>query len=961
MILLVRAAALLTILACANVAHALDPTRALTQSVQRIWQVQQGLPQAWIYSVVQASDGYLWLGTQAGLVKFDGVRFARLPEYEMAGVSNDKLWVTHVIEDSEHALWVGTAQAGLIRLQAGSATRYASAQGLPDGKIQCLFGDKQGSVWACLPTGLAELTHGTIRVLGVADGLPEPDVRGACMAPDGTLYAATAKSRLAAWSRSRFVERRLPLPESATVQALLCGSDGVVWVGSSQGLIRIGAGREARLTRADGLADDSVLALAEGRDGSVLVGTTNGFSRVRPGFIDSFGPKDGLSQSTVYALHEDRDGSLWVATKHGLNQFIDSRGLSYTTSEGLPSNSTGPVLQDRQGTIWVGTLDGGLARFDGRAFTTLTEANGLTANAILALSEDSDGDLWVGTASGLNRLRQGRVTATWTTRNGLPDNRVRALYRDAAGAMWIATPGGAAVFRRGALTRVPDPRGSTASPILAFGERSDHQVFAAPEETSSLEQADALYRDRQGLIWVGTIGRGLRLMDGERTTNFSVLDGLFDDVIYGIAEDDQGRLWMACSKGIFFVNRSDLIAFAAGTIRSFESTPYSPLEALRTVECQAGVQPAVAKTADGRLWFSTIRGVIVIDPHHFERRLVPPAVTVESVVVNGERRPAGTVQRLAAGLNNVEFSYGAASLVAPARISFRYRLEGIDSDWIHAGPRREAFYANLPPGRFRFIVAACTPDGACNENSNPIAFAIAPRLYQRWWFSALAVVALSLGGVAVYRLRIRTLKDQFDLVLAERGRIARELHDTLIQGFSGITMAMQAMVSRLPSSQERQTLEGIVADAGVAMRDARRSLMGLRTHDSQSGLAAAVEQVARQVTNGHEMRLKLQLVDPQAELAPEVAYNLVRVTQEAVLNAVKHSEARVVKVTLNGSPHQVQLSVSDDGIGFDHVMAGPEGHFGLVGMRERAAHIGADLQIVSEPGRGTTVSVQVAT
>lgn len=950
----------LAIVAASQNALALDTSRSLTQAIHRIWQAQQGLPQAWIYSVAQTADGYLWLGTQTGLVKFDGVRFTVASQHELDGISNNELWVTRLLEDREGALWIGTARAGLIRLKSGRATRFSTEHGLPAGSIQCLFEDPRGHVWACTPNGLAELTDGDVRVYSTADGLSSSDVRAACMTSEGTVLAGVSgDTALSTWNGENFTRRPLAMSTSAVVQTMLCGSHRTVWVGTSDGLIRIDAAGERHLRVADGLAADSILTLMESTDGSVFAGTTNGFSRIRGADIDSLRPQDGLSQSTVYALFEDREGSLWAATKHGLNQFIDGRAIPYTTSEGLPSNNTGPVIQDRRGMIWVGTLGAGLARFDGRTFVTLTTADGLTSNTIRSLTEDLSGDLWVGSEGGVNRLRDGRVIATWTVGNGLPDNRVRALYTDRSGAVWIATAGGPAVVRSGRLVRAVDVRRATPGAIFAFAETPGHEILAAPDDSPSFSHAAAMYRDRDGLLWVGTLGAGLRLVDGDRTFTFSVLDGLFDDVIYGIVEDDYGRLWIACSKGIFSVNRNDLIQFAAGEVSQFVSTPYSPLDGLRTVECQPGVQPAVVRAADGRLWFSTIRGVLVIDPAHFERKLLPPSVTLEDVVVNGERRRPTDVQTLPAGSTNLEFNYTATSFIAPARITFRYRLDGLDNAWVEAGSRREAYYSNLAPGSFQFRVAACTPDGSCSEDTSAVvAFTIAPRFYQHRGFIPLCAAVIALGGVAAYRLRIRRLKEQFDLVLAERGRIARELHDTLIQGFSGITMAMQAVATRLAPGDERRKLEGIVADAGQAMREARQSLTGLRTQDSaSSGLAGAVAQAARQLTETNGVKLKLSLAD--CEVPADVEYHLLRIVQEATLNAVKHSGARTLRITLKSAARKIVLSVKDDGAGFDHATSPPQGHFGLIGMRERAAQIGADLIIASAPGEGTTVQVQL--
>jgi signal transduction histidine kinase len=313
---------------------------------------------------------------------------------------------------------------------------------------------------------------------------------------------------------------------------------------------------------------------------------------------------------------------------------------------------------------------------------------------------------------------------------------------------------------------------------------------------------------------------------------------------------------------------------------------------------------------------------------------------------------------LPAGRNNVEFGYTGVSFIAPSRITFRYLLEGFDKTWVDAGARRQAFYTNLPPGRFRFRISACAADDVCSDMPNAVAFGIESRYYQRAWFIPLCVAILALAGWTGYGLRIRRLRAQFNLILAERGRIARELHDTLIQGFAGITMAMQALAARLPSSGARATLEEIVADAGQSLREARRSLAGLRSRpDTPSQLAAALAQTARSLTDAQDLRLKLTLNDQRPDLPADVSYNLVRIAQEAMLNAVRHSGARTLDVKLESTSKRLHLSVNDDGTGFDDEVAPPLGHYGLIGMKERAAQIGADFEVTSERGRGTTVSV----
>jgi signal transduction histidine kinase len=329
-------------------------------------------------------------------------------------------------------------------------------------------------------------------------------------------------------------------------------------------------------------------------------------------------------------------------------------------------------------------------------------------------------------------------------------------------------------------------------------------------------------------------------------------------------------------------------------------------------------------------------------------------VVIEDVTVNGARENPNDIDRLAPGRKNVEFTYTGLSLVVPTRITFRYMLEGFDKQWIDAGIRREATYTNLPPSKYKFRVTACNIDGVCNEAGSSLEFELAPQFFQRIWFWPAVAILIGAGIWAGYKLRIRRLREQFGLILTERNRIARELHDTLIQGLSGITMEMQALAARIKSPDDKQRLGEIIEDAGTCLRETRRSVAGLRS--GNSGLAAAIEQAARQITETKDIKLKLNLKNRPTGLAPDVEYNLVRIAQEAVTNSVKHSGARTVEVALDYMPKALRLEVKDDGSGFaenGHV----NGHYGLIGMKERASHIGASLDLASAPGRGTTVSV----
>ena len=350
----------------------------------------------------------------------------------------------------------------------------------------------------------------------------------------------------------------------------------------------------------------------------------------------------------------------------------------------------------------------------------------------------------------------------------------------------------------------------------------------------------------------------------------------------------------------------------------------------------------------------------MVDPSRLVRVLPPTPVVVEELFVNGQSRDPGTVHKLSPGMSNVSFEYTALSLVVPMRIAFRYKLEGFDPDWVEAGTRREAFYTNLPPGNYQFRVAARNSDGANWEVGQPVTFTILPHFYQTFWFLPSCLLAVGLAIFGAYRLRVRTIKEQMRAVVAERSRIAREFHDTLMQGFSGVTMEMQALSARLPHSQERGTLEEIIRDAANCVRDARRSVAGLR-HDpmADSGLSAAIAQAARQLTETGDIRLRLNMRSCPRRLPVDVEYNLLRIVQEAITNAVKHSVAHSIDLTLDGSGRHILLAIEDDGSGFGSVdpTEGRTGHYGIIGMRERATQIGATLRIDSEAGRGTAIRV----
>jgi ligand-binding sensor domain-containing protein/two-component sensor histidine kinase len=954
-------------------AAALDPHFSLTQYNHRIWFTQQGFTQGTVQRIFQGPQGYLWLGTQRGLVRFDGVKFT--PAESIFPSLPANLWVRAGLEDKKGGIWIGTNDAGVFYLKDHTVVRYSAKDGLPSDGVSCLLQSPDGNVWACTANGMARIREGQIEAFGKNVPSAPLVAYSACEDSEGSLWIGDNASTVTRYHDGSFTPMRLKtLPPGFGIISLNC-SDRVVWAGTSVGLVRLEGGNERLFTQRDGLPDDIVYALSSGSDGILWIGTKGGFSRYRNGEFANFGTREGLTQSSVFSMFEDREGSLWVGTKHGLNQFLDSRATPYTTNEGLPSNNVGPVMEDSRGDVWVGTLDAGLAHLEGKRFTSITTRQGLASNLVRTLADDLQGSLWVGTDGGLNRLRLGKVEARFTTVQGLPSNSVTALYRSLAGAMWVGTSAGPASFQDG---RFVVPPGAPAEPVVAMGEDAQgHPLFsterfvyivkngkAAPFEPAGIafRLVDVFYLDPDGLLWLGTDGLGLKLVDGDEVTSYGTREGLFDNTIYGILRDDTDRLWMSCSKGVFSVPRTELRKVAIGDERRVTSTPFIPTDGQRVIEGQGDVSPAAWTMGDGRLWFSTIRGLIVLDTTRTQV-ISPPQVAIEDPVVNGQIQQASALGSLPPGQKNLDFHYTGLSFLAPAAITFRYKLDGYDKDWIDAGDRREAFYTNLPPGTFRFEVVACTRDGQCGQQASAVDFSLAYYYYQRIWFYPLLAVLAAGAAWLVYRFRIAQVRNKYDLIVNERSRIARELHDTLIQGFSGITMTLQAFGSRLHKPEDKEALEDIIQDAAACLTETRRSVAGLRSGGGgeESGLAEAIADAARQITETKDVHLTLNIEKMPPRLPADVEFNLLRIAAEALSNCVKHSGANNIEVALDSSGGKVHLEVRDDGSGFVRKENGytSEGHYGLVGMKERAAQIGAELDVRSTPGRGTTVSVDL--
>ncbi len=808
-------AAVSGLLCAAAPAAALNPDKAVTQYAHDVWLPDNGLPQVTVMDMVQTLDGYLWIATQGGLARFDGVRFTVFDKHNTEAFSGAS--VEALEEDSYGNLWVATTEGGLIRRSpSGEFTLYTADDGLASNVVLSVLEDSKGTLWVGTNAGLNRFRDGKLERLPESSGL------------------ATAR-----------VERML---EDRT---------GQLWLGTQGlGLCRLLDGNATCIDRDDGLGSNAVVSLAESADGSLWIGNESaGLDRYHDGLLYHHGPEQGMPEDTVYDLLEDRDGNLWIATDgHGVLRFADGTFTALTPAEGLSGRRCTSLLEDREGSLWIGTFTGGLNRLRDATFVTIAARDGLSADPIWTVLEDrhgaiwvgampglnrivdrqivpfagqqevadcqvqslleaADGALWVGTArQGLKRLWQGRWTS-WTTRNGLASNAVFGIVQGHDGVIWVST--------RDGLSRIDDEgiRSYTTAdglphnslrPMLVdsqgtlwVGTRGGGVALVKNAEITTFDPGVELgpahltiltiHEDREGAIWIGT-GGGLLRYRNEVTRLLDHSSGLYDEHIHKILEDDAGNYWMSCNNGIFSISKESMTDFFTGRSDRVESQVYGRSDGLLSSECNGGSEPAGWRDRDGRMWFPTIRGVVSLDPDNLQVNPVMPPVIIEEVLVDGRSLDVDRDVVLAPGTQHYDFRYTALTFLGTDKVRFRYKLEGLDSDWIEAGTRRTAYYNTLPPGEYVFQVVACNSDGIWNVNGASYRLIQKPHFHETKTFYAFCVFVLVFLVAGLFMVRIRQMrKREEELVRAvgERTRelrqLARELKElTLIDPLTGL-------------------------------------------------------------------------------------------------------------------------------------------------------------------------------
>ncbi|HWS17000.1 MAG TPA: two-component regulator propeller domain-containing protein, partial [Candidatus Elarobacter sp.] len=753
------------------------------------------MPQNSIQALLQTRDGYLWFGTQEGLVRFNGVEFKVFNKTTTPAIRHNDIRALY--QDRDGALWIGTFGGGLVRYKDGQFSNYTVQQGLSNNSVSSILQDRQGNLWIGTNDGLNELMNGRFITFNRKNGLSDNTVQVLAEDDNGRLVVAMRNGLDVIVNGKPMGSYSGLITEKKVVKALLSDRAGRLWIGTeSHGLDSLSAGKlthygaqqglpdapvhtiyqDERATiwagtegggvcrllggrfdcysSKNGLSGDFVESILQDHEGNLWVGTeTGGVNSFKEGALTNYGQEVGLKGSprTVF---QDPDGSLWIGTSTGLFRMKDYKVTPYLTDKGPANNYVYGMFQDHLGNMWVGTDEGGLNKFTGHSVRNFRKSDGLADDWIPAVMEDRAGDIWVGTFSGgVSRFHNGKFT-NYTTREGLGSNRVWAIHLDHEGQLWFGTDAGLSLLRDGKFI--------------------NFDIHEASPEGPGMGSVSVIYEDADHVFWIGTYGGGLKLFKDGKFTSITMFQGLFDDTIWSILEDDLGNFWMSSNRGIFRVKKSELIEVAAGRLSSFTSQSYGVADGMESVECNGGSQYSGWKTRDGKLLFACLKSVVVVDPNNLPRNPLQPPVVIETVKINQQENVAPGA-RLPAGAGELEFKYAALSYFAPEKVIFKCMLEGFEKNWTTPSTPGFVRYTNLSPGRYTFRVKAANNDGVWNETGASFSFYLAPRFYQTTWFYSLCALVLVISSIGIYLLRIRHVRVRERELVTLVDRRTREL------------------------------------------------------------------------------------------------------------------------------------------------------------------------------------------
>jgi len=968
---------------------AVDPSLHISQYGHTAWRIQDGVFSGMPNAISQTTDGYVWIGTDSGLVRFDGVRF--VPWTPPDGKRLPSSDVTSLLGARDGSLWIGM-EGGLSHWDNRDLTTYL----IEPTRINSIIEDHNGTVWFvrsrlsdAADGGLCRVIGTIVRCYGKSDGLSGSDGAVSLVEDSvGSLWIGsdTAVVRWKPGSSSTFNLGELKSRQGINgAKSLAVTPDDSIWVGidlAGRGLglqqIVHGIRKPFVIPELDG-STLQVFGLFLDHENALWIGTQNqGIYRVRGRKVDHFHSADGLSSDSVNRFYEDREGNLWVSTTKGIDCFRDVRVATFSSREGLTTPEVDSVLATHDGTVWIGG-DEALDAIHADVVFSVQAGKGLPGNQVTSLLEDHAGQLWVGIERTMSIYKNGSFRRI-DKPDGKPIGLVVGMTEDLDHNVWVETTGPPRTLIRihdlkvqqefpvpqmpAARKVAADPKGGIWLGLmngdLARYRHGKTEIFAFKHGDDS--RVNQLIVSSDGSVLGATPLGVVGWKEGKQQT-LTVRNGLPCDVVHALIEDSHRALWLYTQCG--------LVEIAGTELQRWWGQPDITLQ-LRSFDAFDGVQPGHApfggasRSPDGRLWFANGVVLQMIDPDQLAGNAIPPPVHIEGLVADRRNYPVGKDLRLPPLTRDLEIDYTALSFVVPQKVRFRYRLEGRDAAWQEPGTRRQAFYSDLRPGRYRFQVIACNNDGIWNEAGASLDFSVAPAWYQTNWFRALCLVSGGFIVCVVYRLRVRQISRaigaRFDERLAERTRMARDLHDTFLQTIQGSKLvADHALKPSIDPAQMRGAMEQLSVWLGRATQEGRAALNSLRAATTQSNdLADALRRVTKDDLIPSSMAVTFSVVGDAREMHPIVRDEIYRIGYEAIRNACTHSGASQLEVELRYARGLV-LRVSDNGTGIDPDIAdrGKDGHFGLQGMRERAARIGGSLTLGSSSNSGTEIKLVV--
>lgn len=971
------------------------------------WTTDNGLPQNGVRAIVQTPDGYLWFTTFDGLVRFDGLKFTVFDKGNTKGIINNRFYILFAATDG--TLWTATEDGSMTIYRNGIFTSYdrdqvpgssitsfgADATGEtriltdkgyyyfregqfvfsapvePEDPQKRIYNGKSGAKWTITSGEVRQLKDGREVIYPInIKNISKVDVLFSCyedrqgslwLGELGVIYNFRE-------GRITYYEQKDGIPVNTYPHAFLEDAEGDLWFATGDqnlagvGLFQVRGGRLHRFGMEAGLSNDRVMSVFKDREGTIWIATNKGLNRMRREIITHFSTKEGLIHDEVYPILQDLNNEILIGTADGVSRYKDGKFVNdYLANPQGDHGNVQALFEDAGGRLFVGVVGGSFIYDNGRK--TLTNDS-----TVAVISADRSGTVWIGAVKGLTRISDDKIIAHYTTNEGLAGNDVKAIHEDKNGTVWFGTYDGLSGFKDEKFTNYTTKDGLASNRIRSITEDAD------------------------GTLWIGTYDGGLSRFKDGKFFNFTVDNGLFNNGVFATLEDNNGNFWISCNKGIYRVNKQQLIDFADGRIARYESFAYGREDGMLTTECNGGRQPSALKDKDGKLWFPTLEGVVVVNPDLIRSNLLPPPVVIETVAI--DREPE-TEEKLQSAIHNsqsaiiinssqtsLDITYTGLSFINSSQIHFKYKLEGLDKDWVNAGTRRTVNYSYLPPGEYTFTVIAANSDGVWNNEGESINILVLSPFYRTWRFGLLASLCVIVIIFLIYRNRVAQLRkihaarEAFSQQLVqsqelfsrqliesqeqERKRIAAELHDSLGQNLLVIKNRAVLGLTVIGQDRTKEQFREIQDSVTEALSEVRSIAYNLRPlHLERLGLTSTLEEMIEEVEATSGIKINCDIAPIDNLFTKENEINFYRIVQECLNNIVKHSRAEKASITTYREKQNIFLIVKDNGHGFDlENLSGHHG-LGLNGIAERVKILGGNHSIEALPGKGTTISIVI--